>query len=108
MLVDLSQLEAALNVFGTLDPGRLPLHHIQVLLMVARKGGATYRELETELNLTNASISRSVTGLSDEANHRLKPLGLLAIERDPAEGRRYRVRLTPKGKALVKALEAIK
>lgn len=106
--MDLSQLEAALSVLGTLDPGKLPLHHAQVLLLVARKGGCTYRELETELNLTNASISRSVTGLSDEANHRQNPLGLLKIERDPDEGRRYKVRLTAKGKALVKALEAIK
>ena len=106
--MDVSRLEAVLRVFGALDPGKLPLHHIQVFLLVAREGSCTYRFLEEELNLTNASVSRSVTGLSAHANHRQEPLGLLELYRDPEEGRRHRVRLTAKGKAIVKAIEAVR
>ena len=106
--MDVSRLEAALRVFGVLDPGKLPLHHIQIFLLVAREGSCTYRFLEEELSLTNASVSRSVTGQTTEANHRKEPLGLLELYRDPAEGRRHRVRLTAKGKAVVKAIEAVK
>ena len=80
--MDVSRLEAVLRVFGALDPGKLPLHHIQVFLLVAREGSCT--------------------------NHRQEPLGLLELCRDPAEGRRHLVRLTAKGKAIVKAIEAVK
>jgi DNA-binding MarR family transcriptional regulator len=107
--MDLSQLRRALAVVGAVDPAQCPVHHVQILLLVAEAGpgGCTYRHLEEALNLSNASVSRSVNALGLNARHVKNPLGLLLIDIDPAEGRRYRVRLSAKGKALIRALEEL-
>ena len=41
------------------------------------------------------------------ARHRVTALGLVEAYIDPTEGRRYRVRLTKKGKATLKASKGI-
>ena len=101
--MDLSRLAAALRVFGDLDPGFLPLHHVQALVFVAARGSATFREMEEEFNLTNASVSRTVSSLGGKRSGR-PGLGLVEVFIDPEEGRRYRVRLTAKGKAKIKTV----
>lgn len=85
------------------------MHHAQVFLLVAAAGkqGTTYQVLAEALNLTGASISRSVNALSEHARHRQDAMGLLAISRDPEGTRSYRVTLSPRGKALARSLEAI-
>lgn len=107
--MDLSQLRRALAIAGSLDPAHMPVHHVEVLLLVAEAGpaGCTYRHLEEALNLSNASVSRTVNALGVNGKHVQQPLGLVLIDIDPAEGRRYRVRLSPKGKALIRALEEL-
>ena len=102
--LDLDQLAGALGLFGALDPGRMPLHHCQVILFVARKGSATYREIEKEFDLSNASASRIVNSLSEASPHRKNCLGLVETVPDPGEGRRMLVRLSAKGKAFAKTL----
>jgi DNA-binding MarR family transcriptional regulator len=69
------------------------------------RGTCTYRELEEALGLTNASVSRTVTALAEQ--HRTGRPGrqLLEMFHDPREGRRYRVRLSPRGKSIAKQLE---
>lgn len=105
--MDLDQLERAFGVFGTLDPGSLPLHHAQVFLFVAQQESCTYRDIERRFDLSNASASRIVNSLSDHAKHRKNCLGLIEVFIDPDEGRRYRVRLTKKGLAIKRAIEGL-
>ncbi len=97
--MDLGQLERAFDVFGAMDPGTLPFHHAQVFLFIAQQESCTYREIEQRFAITNASASRVVNALSVFARHKKTSLGLVEVFIDPAEGRRYRVRLTKKGKA---------
>jgi DNA-binding MarR family transcriptional regulator len=105
--MDLYQLDVALAKFATLDSARLPIHWPQILVAVAILGDPTYEDLEQRLNLTNSSVSRSVNGMGD--HHRLggDGLKLLTASRDPERGRRCRVRLSARGKALVRELQMI-
>lgn len=106
--MDLGQLDKALALFSALDPWRLPLHHAQVLLYLVRENKpVTYRQIEQEFGVSNASASRIVNSLSSDSPHRKNCLGLVETVQDPAEGRRLLVRLTAKGKAFARNLEAI-
>ena len=107
--MDVRQLETALEVLGALAPGHMPVHHCQILLFIAAGGpaGITYADIEARFCLSNAAASRTVNTLSEGARHRKSSLGLVEIFRDVEEGRRYRVRLTAKGAAIVRSLEAL-
>ena len=107
--MDLDRLATALEIFGSLAPGHLPTHHVQMVLFISTGGtqGVTYAAIESRFSLSNASASRSVNALSDGARHRKSALGLVEIFRDVDEGRRYRVRLTAKGQALLRSIEQL-
>jgi len=105
--MDLDQLAAGLEVLGSLDPGALPLHHAQVFLFIAERESCTYREVEERFGISNASASRIVNSLGEHSGHRKAPLGLTQVFIDPAEGRRYRVRLTKKGQSVIRSLKAL-
>ena len=105
--MDLDRLALGFQVFASLDPGALPLHHAQIFTFIAQKGSVTYRELEEHFGISNASASRTINSLGETSGHRQKPLGLVVSYPDPADGRRLRVRLTRKGEQLKKTLEAI-
>ena len=107
--MDLDRLATALEIFGSLAPGNLPTHHVQMVLFISTGGpaGVTYQALESRFGLSNASASRSVNALSTSARHRKSALGLVEIFRDVEEGRRYRVRLTAKGQALIRSIEQL-
>ena len=79
--MDLGQLARALGVFATLDPIEFPLHRAQLLLEVAKSG----------------QVNRH-----GQAGYRL-----VETIRDPMQSRRFRVRLTPRGRALLRQLEAL-
>jgi DNA-binding MarR family transcriptional regulator len=101
--MDLAQLDRCLHRFAVLDP-QMPLHFVQVYLFVAQRSSCTYREIEKALELTNGSVSRTLNALGPR--HRKGDRGHNLIETyiDPDEGRRYRARLTKRGKALAKEL----
>jgi len=107
--MDMGQLANALQIVNTLDPGGFHLHHLQILLTVFEAGesGCTYADIERRHNLSNAAASRSVNAMSSFARHRKNAQGLVEIFRCPEEGRRYRVRLTQKGKSLMKSIEQL-
>ena len=108
--MDRSRLAAALKVFGSLADSSLPLHQVQMVLFIGTHGpaGCTYAEIENRLGISNAAASRSVNSLSASARHRkTEPMGLVEVFIDPAEGRRYRVRLTKKGLNLMRAIDAL-
>jgi len=105
--MDLPRLVSALALFGGIDPGAMPLHHVQILALIASRGSVTYADIEKEIGLSNAAVSRSLNALSDNVRHRAECFGLVEIYRDPVEGRRYRVRLSRKGAALFRAIESL-
>jgi DNA-binding MarR family transcriptional regulator len=102
----IKRLQSSLTTAAALIPGGMFIHHLQILLHVAEHGPSTYKELEDAMQLSNASISRSVNAMSNYARHRQDALGLLIITRDPQEGRRYLVSLTRKGLAMIKLIAA--
>ena len=60
-----------------------------------------------ELNLTNSAISRSVMAMGDTNRKGQPGFDLLDTFKDPKEGRRFLVRLSPRGKALYRQLQSI-
>lgn len=107
--MDLGRLANALEIVNSLDPSSFQLHHLQILLTIREAGtaGCTYGDIETRHSLSNAAASRSVNAMSSFARHRKSAMGLVEIIRDPEEGRRYRVRLTTKGQALMRSIEQL-
>lgn len=103
--MDLRQLERSLAAFAVLDPASFPLHHAQVFVVVALQGTPTYGDIEEALNLTNSSVSRTVNALGATHRRGYSGLGLLETFPDPEDMRRFRVRLTAKGKALMRQIE---
>lgn len=105
--MDHRQLGAALASFAVLSPTHLPIHFVQIFLVVGEKKQVTFQELMGELNLTNSAISRSVMAMG-ETHRKGKPgFELLETFKDPAEGRRFLVRLSPKGRALYRSIQSI-
>lgn len=102
--MDLDQLARALRVFAAQDLA-LPLHHCQLFLVVAEQGPCTYRDLERELSLSNSSVSRTCTALSETHRSGRPGLNLLELYQDPEEGRRFRVRLSKQGRNVVRQLQ---
>lgn len=105
--MDLDQLARALDVFKTLDPAQLPAHRIRFFLEIAQHGPIDYRELEQRLVTSNASVSRNVQALSEIREDGRAGFGLVETFKDPADGRRFLVRLTTRGKHLMNQLRAL-
>jgi len=105
----LRELSRALGMFRVFDPTHFPIHHVLVFLKVAEASPSpvTYRTIEEELSLTNSSVSRTLNALSDLHRSGEPGLGLVSIQRDPGQGRRYVARLTSRGMALAKQIQAI-
>ena len=105
--MDLDQLARALDVFKTLDPAQLPAHRIRFFLEIAQHGPIEYKDLEARLVTSNASVSRNVQALSDVREDGRAGFGLVETFKYPADGRRFLVRLTTKGKHLMNQLRAL-
>ena len=105
--MSLRQLESCLALLGSLEPGNMPIHHARVLVWLAQRESATYKEIEEAAGLSNAAVSRTLNSLAEESPHRKNTLGLVEIYRDSKEGRRYRARLNQKGQAFIGAVAAL-
>ena len=103
--MDLRQLERALASFAVFDPTHFNLHHAQVFVYVALQGNPTYADIEEALSLTNSSVSRTVNALGAQHRKGHDGKGLLEGYPDPDDKRRFLVRLTAKGKALMRQIE---
>ena len=106
--MDLEQFGNAMAVFtAAIKEKDLPLHHVQILVFIAIHRSVTYQQLMNYFSLSNAAISRSVNALSGQAKHRASSHDLVEIYRDPAEGRRYKVKLSNKGLELFDLIESV-
>lgn len=105
--MDLDRLAAALAAFSVLEPTALPLHHVQVFLVAAQSEPCLYDEIERQLGLSNASVSRTVNALSDVHRTGREGLRLLKVEKDPEERRRFLVSLSTRGRALLRQIKSL-
>lgn len=89
----------------TLDR-EVPAQVVSVLLYIAIHEPCHKQAIEEDLGFTTGSCSRNIDWLTTK--HRLKKPGLGLVEKwlDPSNRRRFIVALTPKGKDLIKTLEA--
>ena len=101
---DLEKVRLAFNALLLMQreiPGQL----VSTFLYIASHDGCHKQALEQELDMTTASSSRNTDWLSDgRMGIKHKGLGLITKEQD---GRRQRLRLTPKGKQLAKQMKFI-
>jgi|TARA_R100000081_G_scaffold77507_1_gene43977 DNA-binding MarR family transcriptional regulator len=102
----MAKLAQAIEHFRTFDK-EIPAQVIATFLYVASHDDCTKVDLEKALAFSTASGSRNSDYLSDF--HRLnKPgLGLIAKYRDQTNRRRQILKLTPKGRILVKQIKEI-
>lgn len=105
--MDLVRLTAALAAFAVLEPTALPLHHVQVFLVVAQGEPCLYDYIEEQLGLSNASVSRTVNALSDTHRTGREGLRLLTVSKDPTERRRYLISLSSRGRALLRQIKSL-
>ena len=105
--MDSRLLGRALDLFAVLDPTHLPAHFIQIFLIVARDGPCTFSHIENRLQLSNSAVSRTIQALGTVSRKGTQGFGLVTVERDPAEGRRYLAVLTSRGHALYRQIEAL-
>ena len=98
----------ALSIFESMNPRKNYVHHIQAFMFIASNHSVTYKDIEEEFSVTNASASRIVHSLASNPKHRETSLGIVEIYVDPKEGRRYRIRTNTAGKALMKAMDSLK
>lgn len=83
----------------------LPVQHITAFLLVAQRGEMPMADLEKGMGLAQSSISRAVAKLGKGYSPREPGFGLIEAEEDPYERRRKIIRLTPRGRELVKEIE---
>ena len=109
MAIHIKKLLSALSFFDSMAPKNFPVHHLQTFLFIGLHEPVTYRDIEEAFNTTNGSASRICRTLCCfPAPHRKNYLKLVDIYLDPLEGRRYKVRLSRKGKSVYKALDILK
>ena len=103
---EVEQLLEAINLIRILDR-EVPAQVLACFFYVASHDNCHKQALEEELDMPTASASRNTDWLSKA--HRLnKPgLDLIIKETDPSNRRRVTLRLSPKGKMLIKQLKEV-
>tara|TARA_R100000081_G_scaffold63452_1_gene32194 strand:+ start:480 stop:842 length:363 start_codon:yes stop_codon:yes gene_type:complete len=88
----------------------IPAQAVTVFLYVASHNPCHKQAIEEDQELTTASCSRMLSFLTSKTRPGcLYPSGLDLVEKytDPSNGRRFMVKLTPKGKAILSAIKEI-
>lgn len=91
-------------VRNEVDP-QIPPQTLQVLLYVAAHEGAEgvpMQDLAKAVGVAQSSVSRNVAALSEWNRHHRPGYGLVEYGEDPFNRRRKLVRLTRKGRALIR------
>jgi len=108
--VAIMKLENVIEEFRKLDT-EIQAQAMMALCVIARGDEAnspvTVKEIGEKLGLTSASASRNVAILSKWNRHQVKGHDLVEAYENPARRVEKFVRLTPKGKRVIKSLETI-
>ena len=104
---NLHKLVMALEEFRKFDR-EIPIQTMLIFLHIARRESVTMAELASWVDLSQASVSRSVGVLSD--NHWQKgkqPFGLIKLEVDIMDTRKKIASISPKGRRVAATLEQL-
>ena len=100
-----------LGAFAVFSKTHMPVHFCQAYLEVCLADEAnepcTFRRLEEALDLTNSSVSRTVAALGKAHRRGHDGFDLVDVIRDPEQGRRFLIRLTPKGRVFKKVILSV-
>ena len=101
------QLEDAIrfvSVIRRVDT-EMPLQQIHCLLLIAKEeDGLSLSDLAKKAEIGVATASRYVAALGKINRHKEEGFNLIEAFEDPMERRRKIIRLTPKGRAIVRRL----
>ena len=102
--MELSRVGTVLDLFATQDATHFPSHFARFFIAVCQQEPCTIQAAADSLGISNSAASRTANALGAEHRTGRAGFGLITSERDPDEGRRYLLRLTPKGEALKRLL----
>ena len=71
------------------------------MVVALAHGPMTFEGLATALGLSNSSVGRNAQRLGLINRKGERGYGLITVERDPLEGRRFLAMLSPKGRRLI-------
>ncbi|MDE2379666.1 MarR family winged helix-turn-helix transcriptional regulator [Bradyrhizobium sp.] len=105
--VSIQRLTRALELISK-EVGGVHVHTVSAFLFVARRGKCTQKDVEIELGLSNAAISRNISFWTSRRYDRGKGLGFIQAVENDYDRRFKELTLTPLGVAFYKRLlEAI-
>ena len=102
----MERVQKVMNLLRLLDR-EVPAQVLATFFYVAAHENCHKQAVEEDLNLTTAAGSRCTDKLTDQSWINKPGLDLIIKEADPTNRRRQQLKLTPKGKALCKQIEAI-
>lgn len=104
----LKQLRMELSAIQKfLDVSDIPTQQVMTFLFVAEKGEAVMGDLAEATGVAQSSVSRNVARLGNGLSPSEPGYGLLEAFEDPYYRKRKLVKLTPRGKELVKAIDNV-
>ena len=80
----------------------VPLSYLRTFLMIAEEEGLGVNDYAQTGDIAPSVMTRNILGIGSLNRHKEEGLALVTNDRDPFDLRKHNVRVTPKGRALVR------
>lgn len=94
-------LRMALEPFYTMRPN-VPLSYLRTFLLIAEEEGLGVNDYAGIGDIAPSVMTRNILDIGTLNRHKEEGLALVDSDRDPFDLRKHNVRVTPKGRALVR------
>jgi DNA-binding MarR family transcriptional regulator len=94
-------LRMALEPFYAMRPN-VPLSYLRTFLLIAEEEGLGVNDYAGIGDIAPSVMTRNILDIGTLNRHKEEGLALVANDRDPYDLRKHNVRVTPKGRALVR------
>ena len=94
-------LRLALEPFYNMRPN-VPLSYLRTFLLIAEEEGLGVNEYAGIGDIASSVMTRNILDIGERNRHKEEGLALVVSDRDPFDLRKHNVRVTPKGRALVR------
>lgn len=94
-------LRLALEPFYTMRPN-VPLSYLRTFLLIAEEEGLGVNEYAGIGDIAPSVMTRNILDIGSLNRHKEEGLSLVTNERDPFDLRKHNVKVTPKGRTLVR------
>ena len=94
-------LRLALEPFYTMRPN-VPLSYLRTFLLIAEEEGLGVNDYAGIGDIAPSVMTRNILDIGTLNRHKEEGLGLVSNDRDPFDLRKHNVRVTAKGRALVR------